>query len=405
MFRTTFCLCLSFALFPVARADAPAFSFEKGKSALAIPFELNSNKIYLPVRVNGGAPRWFILDSGCPVTAVDLELARELKLPVENLGAIGGAGEGRTQRGDTKVRSLSLPGLELRPTRVWALGVNKPVSPFEGRRIDGLLGVDFLDRFVVRIDYPNRKLDVIDPSEHAPAKEAIAVPLERFGGHWTVRATLQPTGGKPVEGKFILDIGVRLPLMVNTPFVNRHDLIEVLGATRRATVGGGLGGEVIHHLARLKSIQVGGLEVKSPYVSLSQDSKSLNAAEDFDGILGAEVFRRYRFTLDFPGKRVLFEKTAEANKPYEFDASGMFLVARGKDFRTFEVLSVTQNSPASDAGIRKGDVIVAVDGRPAASLTLEKLRASFRDVGATRKLTLQHGDEKKVVKIGLRRLV
>jgi Aspartyl protease len=103
---------------PLAHAeDPPAFRFEKGDSALGIPFELNSNKVYLPVRIDGGEPRWFVLDSGCPVTAIDLALARALKLPVENLQPLAGAGEGRTDRGDTKVRSLTLPGLELRPER------------------------------------------------------------------------------------------------------------------------------------------------------------------------------------------------------------------------------------------------------------------------------------------------
>jgi hypothetical protein len=265
--------------------------------------------------------------------------------------------------------------------------------------------VDFLDRFVVRIDYSRGKLDVLDPAAHMPAKGAVAVPLERLGGHWTLRVSLQPAGGKAIEGKFLLDIGVRLPLMVNTPFVNRRDLIKVLGAKRRATVGGELGGEDVHHLARLESMKIGDVEVKSPYVSLSQDKRSVNAAAGFDGILGAEVFRRYRLTLDFPGKRVYFEETAEARKSYEFDTSGMFLVAEGKDFRTFKVLSVGEDSPAAEAGVMTGDVIVAVDGQPTKGLTLEKLRASFRNVGAMRELTLRRGDEKKVVKIKLRRLV
>jgi hypothetical protein len=405
MFRWACCFVVLLSLCPAARADAMPFSFEKGDRALAIPFELNSNKIYLPVRIDGGERGWFILDSGCPITAIDLERARALKLPVEGLRGIGGLGEGGSQRGDTKVRSLSLPGLELRPERVWALGVNKPVSPFEGRRIDGLLGVDFLDRFVVRIDYPKGKLDVFSPAAYRPAKGAIAVPLERLGGHWTVQVTLQPEEGKPIEGKFILDIGVRLPMTVNTPFVNRHALITALGARRRAIVGGGLGGEVVHHLARLKSMRVGDLEVKSPYISLSQEKRGVATSDEFAGILGAEVFRRYRLTLDFPGQRVLFEETPEAKKSYEFDTSGMFLVAEGKDFRTFKVLSVGEDTPAAQAGVKKGDVITAVDGEPAAKWTLEKLRAMFRAVGATRELTLERGGEKKGVKIKLRRLV
>ena len=136
----------------------------------------------LRVRIDGGPERWFVLDSGCPVTAVDMALARELKLPVKVRGQIGGAGEGTTTLGTTSVRSLSLPGLELFPKTVWALAVNEPVSPFEWRRLDGLLGVDFLERFVVRIDYPARRLDVFSPEAFRPDGKGVAVPLEKRGG-------------------------------------------------------------------------------------------------------------------------------------------------------------------------------------------------------------------------------
>src|SRR5205085_12471666 len=138
--------------FGSARGEEPMrYRFKEGKHSANISFELNSNKIFLPVRINGGEPRWFVLDSGCPVTAVDMDVAKELRLPVTGERQIAGAGEGRTSVGNTKVESLSVADLQLFPSTVWALGVNKPVSPYEGRRIDGLLGVDFLERFVVRI--------------------------------------------------------------------------------------------------------------------------------------------------------------------------------------------------------------------------------------------------------------
>src|SRR5579862_1862604 len=91
---------------PPARAgDSLPFRFTTGKSATNIPFELNSNKIYLPCRINEGSPRWFVIDSGCPVTAIDITLARELKLPISKEREIGGAGEGRTALGLTQVKS------------------------------------------------------------------------------------------------------------------------------------------------------------------------------------------------------------------------------------------------------------------------------------------------------------
>jgi C-terminal processing protease CtpA/Prc len=140
-------------------------------------------------------------------------------------------------------------------------------------------------------------------------------------------------------------------------------------------------------------------------VTLSQERTSALATDKYQGLLGAEIFRRYRLTLDFPGKRVFFEETPRAKEPYEFDMSGMFLVAEGADYRVFKVFSVTPGCPAEEAGVRKGDVLAAVDGVPAAKLTLEKLRATFREAGAAHELLLERGGEKKAVTIKLRRLV
>jgi hypothetical protein len=265
--------------------------------------------------------------------------------------------------------------------------------------------VDFLERFVVRIDYPQRKLDVFHPEAFRHTGPGVVVPLERKGSYYVVKATLRLKDGKSFEGRFILDVGVRLPLLVSTPFVNRHGLIAALGAERLQTVAGGLGGETLAHLGRLESLSIGDLKIDAPYVALSQDKRSFLAGDETQGLLGAEVFRRYRLTLDLPGKRAIFTDTAESQSPYEYDASGMFLIAQGDDYRRFQVLSTVEGGPAAKAGIKLGDLLVEVDGKSTAVLTLEQLRAAFKEAGATRVLTIQRQDERRTVKILLRRLV
>ena len=65
------------------------------------------------------------------------------------------------------------------------------------------------------------------------------------------------------------------------------------------------------------------------------------------------------------------------NDPFDRALSGLALRAFGDDFRTFRVTEVLERSPASAAGIREGDVITAVDGVPAAQLTLSAINAMF----------------------------
>src|SRR5262249_24373163 len=151
---------------------------------------------------------------------------------------------------------------------------------YEGRRLDGMIGVDFLERFVVRIDYPGRTLEVLLPEDFRMTGKGVTVPVEKVGGHYATRGFIQSKGGKPIEGRFILDVGVRLPPPAATPFVDRNNLISTLGLGPRQTVGGGLGGETTAHLARLESLSIGDLKVEAPYVALSQEKKSFLAGDE-----------------------------------------------------------------------------------------------------------------------------
>src|SRR5262249_33647813 len=124
---------------------------DKAKAApWTIPFELNSNKIYVRVALDGkDTSYWFILDTGCPATAVDLDLARRLQWPVVDLRPVGGAGTGMSEISLTKIADVRVGEVTFRPEPIWALKAHPIVSPYEGRAIDGVIGGDFFARHVI----------------------------------------------------------------------------------------------------------------------------------------------------------------------------------------------------------------------------------------------------------------
>lgn len=92
-------------------------------------------------------------------------------------------------------------------------------------------------------------------------------------------------------------------------------------------------------------------------------------------------------------------------QPFETDMSGLRLTARPPLFKRFEISGIAEDSPASEAGMREGDVITAVDGRPAADLTLSEVQKSFQRNGELRRLTIQRGEREFQVDLPLRRLI
>src|SRR5688572_4174201 len=80
-------LCLIFC----PQAFSTDARFSSGKSAVAIPFELDDNLIYVPVRVNGSRPLSFILDTGAH-SIIHARHARTSGLKLKLIGPAGGIG-------------------------------------------------------------------------------------------------------------------------------------------------------------------------------------------------------------------------------------------------------------------------------------------------------------------------
>jgi hypothetical protein len=110
------------------------------------------------VRLNGGEPVCFLLDTGGAEVIVDAALAGELGLPL--FGAEGGvfAGGRAAALQHGRVDSLELGGLVIRNVPALIMDVRRFSGIFGGRRVDGILGTVLLYHFLATIDYAGRAL-------------------------------------------------------------------------------------------------------------------------------------------------------------------------------------------------------------------------------------------------------
>jgi serine protease DegQ len=64
--------------------------------------------------------------------------------------------------------------------------------------------------------------------------------------------------------------------------------------------------------------------------------------------------------------------------------SGMGVTTGGRgDWHTFTVTNVIDGSPAEEAGVKTGDIIVSVDGKPATEFFKRDLAEMFHQIGRT----------------------
>ena len=93
----------------------------------------------------------------------------------------------------------------------------------------------------------------------------------------------------------------------------------------------------------------------------------------------------------------------ERDVPDTADRSGLWLGRNGGKFEVFDVVS---RSPADLAGIEKGDVITAVDGRPTAQLDLFAVRKELRSSAKESvSLTIERNSVSRIVPIALHDLL
>ena len=108
--------------------------------------------------------------------------------------------------------------------------------------------------------------------------------------------------------------------------------------------------------------------------------------------------------LDYGRKRLILEPSATLADPFDRAFSGISLRAEGSDYRTFRVHEVLEQSPATEAGILEGDIIVSINGRPAENFTLSSINEML-EKPALYVLTIRRSQETITVTLTPRKLV
>ena len=382
---------------------SPGVRFSSGRSATGVPFDFVGNLILLKARVNNSAPLWFIFDTGASSTVLDANQAKALAF--KERGRIAGTGTAGTAVA-SRVRGVSLgfQGVELTGRTLYTLPIDF-ISAALGLRVGGIIGNDIIREFVVEIDYASKTLNFYDPSSYRYDGSGQIFPLfVGDEGNVFVNARVEIEGREPLTGKFEVDTGSTGSLTLNTPFVKKHRLLSSITRSKQVKLGG-VGGTAGAATARVRSIRLGRFELSDPVVRFSQATKGDYASASFDGLLGGQIFSRFKVIVDLQRRRVMLEPNDLLAASFEDDMSGMKLLGDGEDFSTYLIDEVEENSPAAEAGVQGGDILAEIDGRAAREFSLEEIRRMFKLDGVEHLLTLRRGDQVVKARLKLRRLI
>lgn len=154
----------------------------------------------------------------------------------------------------------------------------------------------------------------------------------------------------------------RHPGQLATPFVERAHLRDAYPDSVLVIDGWSVGGPVKSHVVRGKSLTLDTVTVADPVASLSTAKAGSFSGSNYEGNVGSGFLKR------------------------------------------FVVADVADGGAAKEAGLVVGDIITAIDGKPAASLALSDAREFFRvrPEGSVMRLDIVWSGSPRTVAIALR---
>jgi len=323
-----------------------------------------------------GKPAYLIFDTGSTVSALDKSVYHsQLGEPVGDVRASSIAG--LTNMPLYRSPEIMLGSVVEYFGRIAAVDLSR-IDAISGSECDGVLGADFARRHVVSLNFDRRLIEVENEHEDRPPPDA-------------VRLELKPIG----NGNFAVDTmvdGVPMTLMIDTGdngsiSLNAEDWQRVLRAHPDAEVhtilASPISGTPLQSAAfRLKDVTVGSNHYRGFVATEIPNSHSPST-------LGLRFLRQHLVRCDFQNRELFLKPASEFGETEVFDMSGLHLI---RSNGTTLVYAVDRGSPADAVDIHPGDIVEDVNGEPAGSLSMRKIRRILKSSdGGTVTLSVRRG--------------
>lgn len=279
-------------------------------SAAEIPvttgFELHKNVVFVKASIAGSEPLDMAFDSGSGHTSLDEAVAAKLGLDLSKKALSSGA-KGKQEISVIEGLKLCFAGREIAEP----LTVSYPLdflSERIGRKVDGIIGIEFLHRHVVELDYAALQLRIYDPATYEYKGSGEVLPLTFSGRMPIVTAALTTYGGTPVPARLMVDSGgARASAMLWKSFDDQHGLLANAHNVTVVPITG-FGGTTQQKIGRIQAMRVGGITIENPEVALID--YMLGNAHTYDGTLGSGFLKQFNVIFDLPHNRLILERPA-----------------------------------------------------------------------------------------------
>jgi len=387
------------SLFDPPVSEEIDFTFPESHQA-QVPMIRHGEHLVIQVSINGKGPFSFILDSGAATTIIDNKFADELEL--ERVGGMKALGIGGAESIDkVEVTEMSVGGFTINKLDLFCMDMAKIGEMLGlGESFKGIVGYDLFARAVMKLDYQNEQLTMIDPEHFEYEGPGKPVNGEIINNLICVDGVIDGD----IEGKLRIDTGAAGGLHLHGDFLKEHGFLDCYKGDVEMEMFGA-GGKQTIQLVKVKTLKLGEYEVKEPVSTLMMSEGGAMGTLDAMATVGNEVLSRFVVIFDYDNNRLILEPGAKVGIAGKINRAGLIVMV--DDQEQIFVGAVLKGSPAEDAGFQVGDEIIQFAKLKAGKgLTAEVIQKMlFASEGTEFKIKVKRSDNILKLKLFLRDLV
>jgi hypothetical protein len=381
MNRFLLCIVLFAIIYNCKAQTSLGFAISDDRKSVQIPFELNNNLVVIPVVLNGMLPLKFILDTGVRTSILtDKGFSDILNLSYNRKYTFAGPGaEKIVEAYITNNVTLDLPGIHGEGHAILVLAEDYlQLKNYLGNEVHGILGYELFSRFVIKIDYENRILTVMQPEKFHASRGYQKIPIQVEDTKPYIMAEIVQADSSEIPARLLMDSGASHAVMLESTSDKK---IKVPNKYLSSQIGRGLGGEISGKIGRIKALKIGTFNIHSPIATYPDPNSYVDSLKigniPRNGSIGGEILCRFTVIFNFPREEVYLKKNPEFKKAFHFNLSGLTVKAIGPLLNSFEIVDVRKGSIGYEVGLQSGDLIMNINGISAASMTLNDVIGYF----------------------------
>lgn len=326
------------------------------KVPYVVPFQLFMDQILIKLTINDSPDTLnFLFDTGAEEMLIDKTIAEKHSFtPLVDGLTISAHGKSIIKRGC--MDKVSVGGVILRKCN---FSFSDLKQTGYGDKIDGIIGAEVLKHYVAEINNDRSVFLFYNDVEEIGSLPTTSIKFG-FDNNLTIpqiNTSFTMKNGKTYSGRFLMDTGANIGIMLNARFIEQNDLLSQTERKMQMAVSD-LTHEASLYLSTIGSLVLAESVLDDIPTFFPLEKTGANGLEGYAGIIGNGLLSRFNITFDYKHQNMYLTKSKAFSLPFFYPSSGIFL--NYKDGKLIAA-TVVSESEAYSLGMRSGDEILGVN--------------------------------------------